>query len=82
MDNEVYGRSPLEAGSFIVSSAFPDKKLHGAGFLARLSGSTAEMLSIWAHMMFGPQPFKVNKNGSLQLEFFPILPSLLFRRLF
>lgn len=38
MDNKVYGRSPLEASSFIVSSAFPDKKLHGAGFLARLSG--------------------------------------------
>jgi hypothetical protein len=32
MDNAVYGRSPLEASSFIVSSAFPDKKMHGAGF--------------------------------------------------
>jgi len=48
MDNKVYGRSPLEAASFIVSSAFPDPKLHGASFLARLSGSTAEMLSMWA----------------------------------
>jgi hypothetical protein len=60
MDNKVYGRSPLEAASFIVSSAFPDAKLHGASFLARLSGSTAEMLSIWAYMMFGPAPFSLS----------------------
>lgn len=78
MDNSVYGRSPLEAASFIVSSAFPDPKLHGASFLARLSGSTAEMLSIWAIMMMGPTPFTVNNNGNLQLQFLPILPSWLF----
>src|SRR3546814_9188004 len=36
MDNEKYGRSPLEAASFIVSSAFDDKQLHGQSFLARL----------------------------------------------
>lgn len=78
MDNKVYGRSPLEAASFIVSSAFPDKKLHGASFLARLSGSTAEFLSMWAYMMAGPQPFVVNQFGSLQLALNPILPSWLF----
>ena len=38
MDTKVFGRSPLEASSFIVSSAFPDKTLWGSGFLARLSG--------------------------------------------
>jgi hypothetical protein len=27
MDPKVYGRSPLEASSFIASSAFPDAKL-------------------------------------------------------
>jgi hypothetical protein len=53
MDNEVYGRSPLEAASFLVSSAFPDAKLHGASFMARLSGSTAEFLSMWQIMMMG-----------------------------
>jgi hypothetical protein len=53
MDAEVYGRSPLEAASFIVSSVFPDKKLHGASFLARLSGSTAEFLSMWQLIMQG-----------------------------
>jgi hypothetical protein len=29
MDPEVYGRSPLEVSSFIVSSVFPDEKMHG-----------------------------------------------------
>jgi hypothetical protein len=29
MNHSVYGRSPIEASSFIVSSAFPDDKLHG-----------------------------------------------------
>lgn len=78
MDNSVYGRSPLEAASFIVSSAFPDAKLHGAGFLARLSGSTAEFLSMWALMMAGPKPFVLSEAGELQLKFAPILPRWLF----
>jgi hypothetical protein len=29
MNASVYGRSPLEATSYIVSSAFPDASLHG-----------------------------------------------------
>ena len=53
MAADVYGRSPLEAASFIVSSVFPDEKLHGASFLARLSGSTAEFLSMWELIMQG-----------------------------
>ena len=47
MDPKVYGRSLMECSSFIASSAFPDPSIHGKGFLARLSGSTAEFLSIW-----------------------------------
>lgn len=78
MDNDVYGRSPLEAASFIASTAFPDAKLHGASFLARLSGSTAEMLSIWSIMMMGPNPFSLDKAGELQLKFSPVLPEWLF----
>ena len=78
MDNKVYGRSPLEAASFIVSSAFPDKKLHGASFLARLSGSTAEMMSMWAIMMAGQKPFTVDPNGTLILALQPVLPGWLF----
>jgi len=79
MDNKVYGRSRLEAASFIVSSAFPDPKLHGASFLARLSGSTAEFLSMWAIMMAGPTPFVLNSStGNLELELAPKLPAWLF----
>lgn len=77
MDNKVYGRSPLEAASFIVSSAFPDSKLHGASFLARLSGSTAEFLSIWAIMTSGQKPFELDNQG-LVLALKPILPGWLF----
>jgi hypothetical protein len=78
MDADVYGRSPLEATSFIVSSAFPDAKLHGQGFLARLSGSTSEFLSMWAFMMMGPQPFTVDTAGDLQLAFSPVIPGWMF----
>jgi len=79
MDSDVYGRSPLEAASFIVSSAFPDKKMHGQGMLARLSGSTAEFLSMWAIMMGGEKPFSLNPTtGALQLTLSPVIPGWLF----
>jgi hypothetical protein len=78
MDSDVYGRSPLEAASFIVSSAFPDSKLHGQGFLARLSGSTAEFLSMWSLMMAGPAPFSLDSKGKLQLSFDPVIPGWMF----
>ena len=79
MDNEVYGRSPLEAASFLVSSAFPDAKLHGASFMARLSGSTAEFLSMWQIMMMGKTPFTMDPtSGQLQLHLVPALPGWLF----
>lgn len=77
MDPLVYGRSPLENSSFIVSSAHPDPSMHGAGFVARLSGSTAEFLSIWQVMMAGRQPFIV-EDGELQLALQPALPGWLF----
>jgi hypothetical protein len=76
-DPAVYGRSPLENSSFLVSSAHPDESLHGAGFVARLSGATAEFLSIWTTMMVGPRPFFL-KNGELCLAFRPTLPGWLF----
>lgn len=78
MDHKKYGRSPLEAASFIVPSCFPDEKIHGTGFLARLSGSTAEFLSMWSIMMAGHEPFYLNANGELELVFRPILPGWLF----
>lgn len=58
MDPDVYGRSTLENSSFIASSINPNPKVRGQGFVSRLSGSTAEMLSIWRYMMFGAAVFK------------------------
>lgn len=77
LDPQIYGRSPLENSSFLASSAHPDPALHGAGFVARLSGSTAEFLSMWQIMLTGPQPFFV-RDDQLQLAFKPILPGWLF----
>jgi hypothetical protein len=75
-----YRRSIFENSSFIVSSAFPDNKMHGRGFVARLSGSTAEMLNIWTLMNAGKTPFFVDEKGRLCLRLKPILPSWLFTK--
>ena len=72
-----YGRSILENSSFLVSSAFPDEKLHGNGFVARLSGSTAELLQIWLIMNAGEKPFFI-KDDKLNLRFTPALAGWLF----
>lgn len=72
-----YGRSLLENSSFIVSSAHPDETLHGNGFVARLSGATAEFLSLYITMMAGRTPFEW-VDGALVLIFRPILPAWLF----
>ncbi|CAH0117927.1 hypothetical protein PAE9249_00392 [Paenibacillus sp. CECT 9249] len=77
LDAETYGRNPLENSSFIASSANPDPKLHGTGFVARLSGSTAEFLSMWNTMMWGERPFRV-EDGRLRLRLEPALPAWLF----
>jgi hypothetical protein len=78
MDPDVYGRSPLENSSFIVSSAHPDASLHGTGFVARLSGSTAEFLSMWVLMTAGRQPFRI-EDGKVVLAIKPALPGWLFK---
>ena len=77
---ERYGRSILENSSFLVGSSFPDNNLHGNGFVARLSGSTAEFLHIWLIMNVGPRPFILNNNGELNLQFKPILAGWLFTK--
>ena len=76
LDPAVYGRSPLENSSFIASSANPDPAVHGRGFVARLSGSTAEFIHIWQLMFFGETPFYLEK-GQLRLAFRPFLPEYL-----
>jgi len=78
LNPETYGRSPLENSSFIASSAHPDPDLHGNGFVARLSGATAEFLSLWVRMTAGPRPFRMN-GDALVLELRPALPGWLFR---
>jgi hypothetical protein len=57
MDPNVYGRSPIENSSFIATSSNPDAKKHGQGFVSRLTGSTAEVLSMWRYMFIGKHPF-------------------------
>ncbi len=76
LDPDVYGRSTFENSSFIASSANPDTRIHGRGFVARLSGSTAEFLQMWTLMMFGKTPFAMTENG-LTVTFAPALPEYL-----
>lgn len=77
MDPVVYGRSPLENSSFLVPSNNPDPKLWGKGFVARLSGSTAEIISIWQILFFGKQPFRL-EEGKLCFCLEPILKGKIF----
>lgn len=72
-DPKKYGRSTLENSSFIVSSAYADKSLWARGFIARLSGATAEVLNIWSLLCLGHNPFFINKQKQLVLSFKPIL---------
>ncbi len=75
-----YGRNILENSSFLVGSAFPDKELHGNGFVARLSGSTAEFLQIWRTINVGKRPFRLDAGGRLSLKFEPLLAGWLFTK--
>ncbi len=74
---EVYGRPTTENSSFLASSVNPDKEVVGQGFVARLSGSTAEALSIWKYMFVGKQWFSVDQQG-LRFDFTPVLSKELF----
>lgn len=76
LNEEQYGRSLLENSSFIASSANPNPRYHGKGFVARLSGGAAEFLEMWEIMMFGKQPFSV-RDGKLELSFEPCFPEYL-----
>lgn len=74
---EVYGRSIFENSSFIVSSAHADKKLWGRGFVARLSGSTAELVNMFLWLAVGIKPFYLEGNR-LYLRFRPSLTKRFF----
>ncbi|WP_340021023.1 cellobiose phosphorylase [Paenibacillus sp. FSL K6-1096] len=77
LDPEVYGRSTLENSSFISTGGNPDPATHGRGFVARLSGSTAEFLSMWRTMMAGSHLFAM-EDGELTAALHPALPGWLF----
>ncbi|MFH1693881.1 MAG: cellobiose phosphorylase [Bacillota bacterium] len=78
MDPKIYGRSPIENSSFLATSSNPDPKKHGQGFVSRLSGSTAEMLSMWRYMFFGDHLFTMD-NEQLVFELSPKLPKEFFK---
>lgn len=76
LDPKVYGRSVYENSSFIASSKNPNEKYHGKGFVARLSGSTIEFISMWKRMMFGKNIFRL-ENGELAFRPEPAIPEYL-----
>jgi len=76
---ELYKRSTLENSSFLVSSAHPNQQDHGRGFVARLSGASAEFLDMWVTMTTGKKMFSLDKNGKLIFKLAPILPAWLFK---
>ena len=77
LNYETYGRSILENSSFIVSSANKNESLHGQGFSARLSGSTAEFLSMWKLMFVGDKLFSY-ENNELSFTFDPVISGEFF----
>jgi hypothetical protein len=77
LSTDIYGRSVLENSSFIVSSAYPDDRLHGRGFYARLSGATIEALNILAIMFIGHNPYSYS-NNELSIKLKPTIPGWLF----
>ena len=76
LDPKVYGRSIYENSSFIASSKNPNVSYHGKGFVARLSGSTIEFISMWKLMMFGAHVFECRK-GELIFAPEPAIPDYL-----
>lgn len=77
LDPNMYGRSTLENSSFLASSVNPNEDIHGRGFVARLSGSTTEMISMWIEMFMGGKVFTY-EDGKLVLHFEPKIANWLF----
>lgn len=76
-DPQEYGRSILENSSFIASSENPNEEIHGRGYVARLSGSTTETISMWIAMFIGEKIFTY-ENGQLSLCLAPKLADWMF----
>lgn len=80
LEPAVYGRSILENSSFIASSVHTDAKIHGTGFVSRLTGASAEFLNLWRFMTAGQKLFFLDEDGSLSLKLSPVLPGWLFTK--
>ncbi len=57
MNPNVYGRSPIENSSFIVPTCNPNRRIHGQGQYARLTGANAEVIDIFYLLFLGEQAF-------------------------
>ena len=79
LDPEVYGRSTFENSSFLASSLYAESAEWGRGFVARLSGATAEYLTMWTEFLLGPRPFTM-ESGELGFSPRPALPGSLFTK--
>jgi len=79
MNPAQYGRSVLENSSFIAPSICPDPSARGRGFVARLSGSSAEFIHIWNLLTIGEKPFYL-KDGKLHFKLEPTLPAEWFTK--
>ncbi|OVE78329.1 hypothetical protein BVX98_00555 [bacterium F11] len=79
-DIKSYGRPIFENSSFLASSTFPKKSFQGKGFVARLSGATAEFLSMIYHLVLGPNPFTLNEEGGVIFSPKPVLPAEWFSK--
>lgn len=77
MNADVYGRSPLENSSFIATSRNPNIDNHGRGFVARLTGTSTETISLWLYMMVGGKVFTY--DDKLKFNIKPILHSSFFK---
>ncbi|MDY0276505.1 MAG: hypothetical protein RBQ97_00315 [Acholeplasma sp.] len=66
MDFNVYGRSVLENVSFIATSNNPNPNQRGRGYVARLTGTTSEAITLFYLMFLGSKPFRYDDG---QLEF-------------
>ena len=67
MDPYVYGRSPIENSSFVVPTCNPNKRMHGQGQFARLTGANAEVLDMFYLMFLGEHAFTM-KDGTLTFD--------------
>jgi hypothetical protein len=78
-DASRYGRSTCENCSFLTPSDFFDETLRGNGFVARLSGATAEFLNMLLVMNLGKRPFAHEKD-SIVFRPSPVLEGGFFTR--